>query len=97
METIPNITYYSLFENYQFWNTALSLRGQWVEYHFSQVLFCYGISSFLASQMNKFIYYIMTSSNGKNFHVTSPLWGESTGQRWIPLKKASDAELWCFL
>ena len=25
------------------------------------------------------------------------LFGESTGDRWIPLTKASDAELWCFL
>ena len=25
------------------------------------------------------------------------LWGESTGHRWIPLTKASDTELWCFL
>ena len=24
-------------------------------------------------------------------------WEESTSQRWIPLKKASDTELWCFL
>ena len=29
--------------------------------------------------------------------ATGPLWGESTGHRWIPLTKASDAELWCFL
>ena len=29
--------------------------------------------------------------------VTGHLWGESTGHRWIPLNKASDAELWCFL
>ena len=28
---------------------------------------------------------------------TDPLWGEFTGQRWIPLTKVSDAELWCFL
>ena len=27
----------------------------------------------------------------------SALWGESTGHRWIPLTKASDAEFWCFL
>ena len=33
----------------------------------------------------------------KNFRVTDPLWEESTGHRWIPLTKASDAELWCFL
>ena len=31
------------------------------------------------------------------FHVTSPLWGESTSHRWIPLAKASDPERWCFL
>ena len=27
---------------------------------------------------------IMTSSNGNTFRVTGPLWGESTGDRWIP-------------
>ena len=36
-------------------------------------------------------------SNGNIFRVTGPLWGESTGHRWIPLTKSSDAELWCFL
>ena len=41
--------------------------------------------------------YIMTSSNGNIFPVTGPLWGESTGYRWIPLSKASDAEPSCFL
>ena len=40
---------------------------------------------------------MMTSSNGKIFHVTGPLCGEFTGHRWTPLTKASDAELWCFL
>ena len=39
---------------------------------------------------------IMTSSNGNIFHITGPLWGEATGHWWIPLTKASDAELWCF-
>ena len=37
------------------------------------------------------------SSNGNIFRVTGPLCGEFTGHRWIPLTKASDAELWCFL
>ena len=41
--------------------------------------------------------HMMTSSNGNIFRVTGPLWGEFTGQRWIPLTNASDAELWCFL
>ena len=33
----------------------------------------------------------------KHFCVTGPLWGESTGHRWIPLSNAIDAVLWCFL
>ena len=37
--------------------------------------------------------YMMTSSNGKKFRVTGHLWGEFTGQRRVPLTKASDAEL----
>ena len=40
----------------------------------------------------------MTSSNGRNiFRVTGPLCGEFTGHWWIPLTKASDVELRCFL
>ena len=40
---------------------------------------------------------MMTSSNENIFRVTGPLWGESTGHRWIPLTETNDAELWCFL
>ena len=40
---------------------------------------------------------MMTSSNGNISRVTVPLCGEFTGQRWIPLTKASEAELGCFL
>ena len=40
---------------------------------------------------------MMTSSNGNIFRVTGHLWWEFTGHRWIPLTKASDAELWRFL
>ena len=39
---------------------------------------------------------MMRPSNGNIFRVTSPLCGEFTGHRWIPLTKASDVELWCF-
>ena len=38
---------------------------------------------------------MMTSSNKNIFRVTGPLWGEFTSHWWIPLTKASDAELWC--
>ena len=31
------------------------------------------------------------------FSALLALWGESTGQRWIPHTKASDAEFWSFL
>ena len=39
---------------------------------------------------------MMTSSNGI-FRITGPLWGEFTSHWWIPLTKASDAELWRLL
>ena len=39
---------------------------------------------------------IMTPSNGNIYRITGPLRGEFTGDRWIPLSKVSDAELWCF-
>ena len=39
----------------------------------------------------------MTSSNENSFHVTALLWEESTGHRGLPLTKASDAKLWCFV
>ena len=41
--------------------------------------------------------FMMKSSNRNIFRVTSPLRGETTGHRWIPLTKVSYAELWCFL
>ena len=40
---------------------------------------------------------IMTSSSGNVFCVTGPLCGEFTGHRWIPLTRANDAKLSCFL
>ena len=43
------------------------------------------------------MFIMMASSNGNIFRVTDPFQGEFNGHRWIPLTKASDAELWCFL
>ena len=40
---------------------------------------------------------MMTSSHGNAFRVTGPLWGESTGYRWIPLTKGQLRGLWYFL
>ena len=50
-------------------------------------------------KMSRFIFsnIMMTSSNRNIFRVTGPLCGKFTGHRWIPLTKASDTELWCFL
>ena len=36
---------------------------------------------------------MMTSCHGNIFRVTGPFWGESIGDRWIPLQRASHAEL----
>ena len=47
---------------------------------------------------NRDIFCMMTSSNENIFCVTGRLWWESTVfYRWIPIRKASDDELWCFL
>ena len=40
---------------------------------------------------------MMTSSIVNIFRVTDPWCGEFTGHWWIPLTKASDADLWYFL
>ena len=51
----------------------------------------------LGGQFQSSVLGMMMSSNGNIFHVTGPLCGEFTGDQCIPLTKASDAELWCFL
>ena len=40
---------------------------------------------------------MMTLLKGNILSVTTPSCGEFTCHRWIPLTKASDAELWDFL
>ena len=43
------------------------------------------------------IFQFMTTLSNRNIcRVAGSLCGEFTGYRWIPLTKASDAELWCF-
>ena len=49
-----------------------------------------------SSPISIFPIFKMTSWNGNMFRVTGPLSGEFTGHWWIPLTKASDAELWSF-
>ena len=41
-------------------------------------------------------YRMKTSSYGNISRGTDPLCGEFFGYLWIPLTKASDAEIWCF-
>ena len=50
----------------------------------------------ISAKMHK-VHLTYSSSAGNVFRVTGPLWGESTGHRWIPLTKASGAKLWYFL
>ena len=49
--------------------------------------------SFYIMHMYVHVQIMMKPSNGNIFRVTGPLCGEFTGDRWIPLTKASDAEL----
>ena len=54
-------------------------------------------ASFAVVKLKLVLIHMMTSSSGNIFRVSGPLCGEFTGHRWIPLPKASEAELWCFL
>ena len=55
-------------------------------------------SIFIQKQVpNERVQHMMMSSNGNIFRVTGHLCGEFTDPRWIPLTKARDEELWCFL
>ena len=49
---------------------------------------------FSMCKLRNTVHTMMTSTNGNISAL--PLWGESTGRRWIPLTKAGDAELWGF-
>ena len=75
---------------------AISSMGQWVISWIIVYPRCYAdyLSGHVICRNNM---YMMTSWNGNIFCVTGHLCGEFTDPRWIPLTKASDAELWCFL
>ena len=68
----------------------------WIYTLFICVLFLCG-NAYVAAMLHRIHKYMMTSSNWNMFLVTGHLCGEFTGHQWIPLIKASDAGLWCFL
>ena len=53
-------------------------------------------SGSLQSMSSLYLDNMMTSSKGNFLRVTGPFCGQFTGHRWIPLTKASDAELLMF-
>ena len=84
----PATVLYNEFELYTFKMIDVYPWGQWVNKgQILLILFDVSIISFS----------MMTSWNRNINCVTAgPLWGESTAHQCIPLKKATDAELWCF-
>ena len=68
-----------------------------MEWIFTNVFLKFVLRIDILSTSNETDVSMMTSSNGNIFRITDPLWGESTGHRWIPLTKASGADLLCFL
>ena len=66
--------------------------------HFGHILklMSAALCHFYDSVFTSFFSVMITSSNGNPFGDTVPFWGEPTGHRWIPLRKTSDAKLWCF-
>ena len=75
----------------------MTLRHQ-IETFYASLALCDGL--FRAWGCWHAIYMLMNdlaSSNKNIFYITGPLWWESTGDRWIPLTKVSNAERWCIL
>ena len=70
------------------------LWQRWFIYLFIYFFFGGGGSNHSTTQQSEQSAYMMTSSNG---NVADPLCGKFIGHWWIPLTKASDAQLWCFL
>ena len=62
--------------------------------HGSGIVLCYSTATVSSKTNDR---YKMMPPNGNTFRVTGPLCGEFTSHRWIPRKKASYAEPWCFL
>ena len=77
---------------YTILGVLLLIECHFIINHIESIIWC---ADYEASYV--FSRFMMTSSNGNIFRVNGPLCGEFTGHRWIPLTKASDAELWCFL
>ena len=67
------------------WHFLVSGQAQWWPSRFLQM---FGIST------GKYIWW---RHQMDIFHITGCLCGDFTGHRRIPLTKASDADLWCFL
>ena len=78
---------------------AISIQENLFENTFMQWhAFCIKCIIFLdQSTSPSSIQIMMTPSNENLFRITGLLWGELTRHRWIPITKASDAELWYFL
>ena len=70
------------------YSVQLAAKHTLYSYYFN--IITYGIWKRSGNVLNGIM---MTSWNGYIFRVTGILCGEFTGHRWIPLAKASDAEL----
>ena len=76
---------------------AMGIRTRGIKHLLQQFYVWYTTMSLWLTLLVVGIHCVITSWNGNIFHVTGHLCGEFPGSRWIPRKKASQAELWCFL
>ena len=84
MATMSNVCkWYALFFNKEFWTCRLYVTKHTKQYAITilQLAFLWH-DDVMKWQI---------------FRVTGSMWGESTGHRWFPLTKPSDAERWRFL
>ena len=91
LQYFPGACWSTALHRYIFIISTVLSRLIWFIYHSLQL--CFSDSLVLRWLL---VFYMMTSLNGNNLRVTGPLCGEFTGQRWIPLTKASEARALMF-
>ena len=79
-----------------------AFRGSWIwsiSFCYTSICcqICFGFEHWSISRWMWLLIYMMTSWNGNIFRVIGHLCGKFTVHLWIPLTKASDAELSCKL
>ena len=99
MVDISNFMTFFLFCNHKLWTVYTDLWRLCMDLSFRVSVFMITSNSLYKINLPSIIWVNFIHDDvikWKHFPCYWPLWGESTDQRWFPLTKVSNAELWVF-